>query len=72
MRAHDNCVELVVQGSQMTDIFRLFDDCINGKLGTMFEPVQEQIRKVPGFEKCSMEIVLFKDAFDLFIQKTGK
>jgi len=56
----------------MTDIFRLFDDCINGNLDTMFEPVQEQIRKVPGFEKCSMEIVLFKEAFDLFIQKTGK
>jgi len=55
----------------MTCMVRLFEDCINGNLAKLFEPVQEVIRKVPGFENCSTEIVLYKDAFDRFIQQTG-
>lgn len=69
--AREGSVILTVEFDSLQAVHGLIDDSVSGKLTEHFRPIQDAVRKIPGYETYTLEVDIYDESYLPFLREIG-
>ena len=67
----NKCVAMLLQFQTIAQLVQFLKAYLYGDLDKLFKPLQDEIRKMPGYEDYKQEVVIFQEDFYKCLDELG-